>query len=392
MDPSKFVSSRAGRLQVRPSGHFTFEPAPLPPAGLVLNGALHQVLSTADREVGFLHGQVAARPEAAAFADLACRQEAVASCRLDGSPVTLRDLLWYELDGIRADGLSCSRGDVRICANYASMLREDAEKSGADAAAVLGASLRASHKQLYRGVRGRDERAGHFRTAEIWIGPRGSTRSTAYYVPPAPEHITEHLARLLAFAVDDVALPPLARVALMACQLESIHPFVDGSGRITRLTLLKLLAETHGSATRLLCPSMLLAVDVGGHFGRMQRVRCDGDWEGWVQHFGCLIRDAAQAATATLVRSETTMREHLARICAEQPTVRETSILLLRHLASQPLVSVQQVSQICRRTFANANLLVRRLEALGILVEITGRQRHRRYVYQPYVGRLQATA
>lgn len=388
MEPAQSVSPRAGRRLPRPAGHFTFEPAPLPPVGLLIDGTLHRTLSAADREMGFLHGQVAARPEASALVDLACRREAVASCRLEGSPVTLRDLLWFELEGRRADVTTCPRGDVRICANYADILRQD-DAGGKGATPVLRASLCALHQRLYRGVRGRDERAGRIRTAEIWLGPRGSTLATAHFVPPAPEYIPEHLVKLLAFAVDDVALPPLARLALIACQLESIHPFVDGGGRVARLTLLGLLAQTHGPAARLLCPSVLLAQDVGGHFRRLQRVRHDGDWEGWLHHFGTLVLAAAQAASAIIASSDAVLREHIERIRSEQPTIRDTGTRLLRHLASQPLVSVPHVAKVCGRTFANANLLVGRLEALGLLTEITGRQRHRRYVYAPFVALLQ---
>ncbi len=382
------VSPRAGHLLRRPAGHTTFEPASLPPEGLHVNGALHRVLSAADLKLGYLLGQAAARPQSASLVAMACRREAVASCRLEGSTVTLKDLLWFELDGVRADTLSCPPGEVRVCLNYAAILLEDTEEV-ADATPVLRASLCALHQRLYRGIRGRDERSGHIRNAEIWLGPRGSTLQTAHYVPPAPEHIAEHLARLVVFAVDDAALPPLARLALIIGQLESIHPFVDGSGRVTRLTLLRLLSQVHGPASRLLCPSVLLAQDVGGHFRRLQRIRHAGDWEGWIHHFGCLVRDAAAAAADILTTTDDVLREHIDKIQHEQPTIRETGTRLLRHLASQPLVSVQHVAEVCGRTFANANLLVRRLQALGLLTEITGRQRHRRYVYKPFVDLLQ---
>lgn len=384
------VAARAGRLLARPGGHFTYEPAPLPPAGLTLSGEIHRRLSEADRALGFLCGQVASRPRVAALVGLACQREAVASCRLEGSPVTLRDLLWWDFDGSRAEGLTCSRGDIRICANYAQTLREMPQHDGGDATPVLGKSLRQLHSQLFRGVRGRDERPGRFRQSEIWLGPRGSTPYTAHHVPPAPEHIPEHLARLLAFAVEDVALPQLARIALITYQLETIHPFVDGSGRVTRLALLGLLREIHQEGVQLLCPSVLLATDLGRHFHRLQRVRREGDWESWVLHFGTLLRDSARAGSALLVEEAGVLDNHEEQILRQEPTVRDTAIPLLRHLASHPIISVPQVAQVCGRSFANANLLVGRLEALGILTEITGRRRHRRYIYEPFVALLQA--
>ncbi len=378
-------SLRAGYLLDQPGGYATFEPASLPPTDLALDGATHRCLSEADRELGFLHGQVAARPGSGATMDLACLREAVASCRLEGSQVTLPDMLWWDFDGANAaKSLSSPRGDLRVCANYAAILRRLSEPDGSEATPMLGKSLHHLHGQLYRGVRGRDARSGQTRRSAIWLGPQGSTLKTAHYVPPAPEHIPEHLARLLAFAVNDVDMPPLARIALITWQLESIHPFVDGSGWVTRLTLVRLLSETHGIASRLLCPSIPLAEDVGGYFRRLQSVRRDGDWEGWVLHFGTLLRDAARAGSVRLAHHDAVLREHEELIQREQPTVRETAIRLLHCLVAHPITSVQRVAEVCERTFANANLLVGRLEALGILQEITGRRRHRRYIYAPH--------
>ena len=134
------VSPRAGHLLRRPAGHTTFEPASLPPEGLHVNGALHRVLSAADLKLGYLLGQAAARPQSASLVAMACRREAVASCRLEGSTVTLKDLLWFELDGVRADTLSCPPGEVRVCLNYAAILLEDTEEV-ADATPVLRASI-----------------------------------------------------------------------------------------------------------------------------------------------------------------------------------------------------------------------------------------------------------
>ena len=392
-------STRAGHLVQRPAGHFTFEPEALPPRGLVLSGAIYRTLSEADQAMGFLHGQVQSKPAAGSLLDLVCQQEAVASCQLEGSAVTLRDLLWWEFDGSRAQGLRCSRGDLRVCANYAALLREVPDvttdsKTDPKAAPTVGAtpvlrrSLSRLHGQLFRGVRGRDAQPGQIRTSEIWLGPRGSTLQTAHFVPPAPEHIPKHLSRLIAFATEDADLPPLARVAMISWQLETIHPFVDGSGRVTRLTLVRLLEETHGAAAKLLCPSLLLAKDLGEHFRRLQSVRHQGDWEGWLLHFGNLLRDSARAGSLALTERDAVLREHQEQILREQSTVRDTAMTLLQHLTSHPIVSVQRVAELCERTFANANLLVARLEALGILDEITGRQRHRRYVYKPFVALL----
>lgn len=373
-------------MQVRSGGHATFEPAPLPPQpALALDGATYAALSHADRAIGILDGQVCARPRSAAIAGMACRREAVASCRLDGSPVTLRDLLWWELDGLRADHLSASAGEVKLCANYAAILQELAT---ADGGVTPGRKwLCDVHRRLFRGLRGRDDRPGRLRSTEIWLGPMGSTERTAAFVPPAPERIVDHLDSLQAFLDGPAELPPLARVALAFYQLETVHPFVDGNGRVCRLALVALLLAAGGplGSPCMLCPSTMLADGFADHFRWLQRVRVEGDWEGWVRHFASSLALAAGVELARLGRTDDLLREHGERIALELPYLRHSAHLLLARLVARPLVSVNEVAGICRRTFANANLLVAKLEALGLLTEITGRKRHRRYVYTPYL-------
>lgn len=372
-------ASPAGTWLARNAGHHTFEPAPLPPPTLQLSSQTLRRLSQADYELGLLQGSMQSQDDAADLRRLACLREAVASCRLDGSPVTLRDLLWWDVDGSAADRLSCSRGDVRIAANYAALLDRDAPE---EAQPLLRRSLTDLHIDLYRGVRGREERPGRLRSSEIWLGPQGSTLQTALYVPPAPEHIERHLAQLLRFSVEEVPLPPLARLALIAYQLESIHPFVDGNGRVTRLTGLRLLGQTHGAVTRWLCPSEHGSTNIGGHFRQLQSVRKQGDFDAWISYSADLFVAAARRQANHWQAAAQHLAQQRALVRREEPTLVRPALRLLHHLVRQPLLSVGQVAEVCGRTYANANVLVSRLQGLGILREITGRRRHRRYLHE----------
>lgn len=389
MEEAQGTSTPAGTYLARPGGHYTFEPAPLP-RRLELTAGTHAALSEADRALGFLHGQTAGRDRARAVLGMACRREAVASCALEGSDISLRDLLWWEQDGARAAGLQDRRGSARICANYAailgSMLEEPVDHEQDAGAPVSRKRLCTDHSRLFRGLRGREERPGRIRDTEIWLGPVRSTARSAHFVPPAPEHIATHLDRLQEFLRTDVALPPLAKVALVAYQLETIHPFVDGSGRVARLCLVHLLRSVHGQWPQLLCPSVRLAADIGEHFRQLQGLRRGGDWDAWIRYFARCLRDAAEGSTTTVAAAEEMLREHENLVGQRMPGLTASAISLLRVLASKPLVAVADVAVICGRTYANANVLVGRLEALGLLVEITGRRRHRRYVYTPYAG------
>lgn len=321
---------------------------------------------------------------------MACRQEAVASCQLDGSRITLRDLLWWELDGNRADQLGVSRGEARICSNYASALRsmlpESSEGADDGSQAVSQDGLRSAHKALFKGLRGRDDQPGRFRETLIWLGPAGSSAATAHFVPPLPKGIPGQVDRLQEFWQGDSPLPPLAKIALVFLQLESLHPFVDGSGRVSRLCLVRMLQSANGPWPQLLVPSAMMAAEVGEHFRQQQRVRQHGDWEGWILYFARRLREAADASVERLARLEAVLQEHEARIGQHMTGLRKTAGRLLRELISHPLITVSDVARICGRTFANANLLVGRLEELGLLREVTGRRRHRRFLYSPYLG------
>ena len=365
-----------------------YEPPPLPPPGLRLDDAAYRALSEADRALGFLHGRIEARNTARDLVAMACRREAVASCRLDGSRITLRDLLWWEVDGNKADRLGASRGEARICSNYAAALRSmlpGSSGEGEEMEVISRRGLSSIHRSLFKGLRGRDDRPGQFRNTPIWLGPAGSTIATAHFVPPRPQGMAAHIERLQAFWRSDSPLPPLARVALAYLQLESLHPFVDGSGRVSRLCLVRMLQSVHGPWPQLLVPSETMAAEIGDHFQQQQRVRQEGDWEGWIRYFAHRLREAAEAGVDRLARMDAAVREHEARINEHMTGLRTTAGGLLRELVSHPLITVSDVAGICGRTFANANLLVGRLEKLGLLREITGRRRNRRFLYSPYL-------
>ena len=135
----------------------------------------------------------------------------------------------------------------------------------------------------------------------------------------------------------------------------------------------------------MLTPSAALAADIGEHFRQQQRARTQGDWQGWIRYFGRRLGDAADEAAGRLERMDAELREHEDRIGRHMAGLRQTARPLLRELASRPLITVSDVARICGRTFANANLLVGRLEEAGLLQEVTGRRRNRRFLYSPYL-------
>ena len=183
--------------------------------------------------------------------------------------------------------------------------------------------------------------------------------------------------------------PPLVAAGLLYYQLETVHPFVDGNGRVARLAVQLFLGRERGLWPQFVSLASIFGRDPRDHFERLQRVRLNGDWEGWISYFLGSIREAAEEGARLLnwlIRLRLGHRQLLRR---ELGGTAGPAMGLLDALFSQPLISVAAASEITGRTFANTNNLISRLERLGLLTEISGRRRHRRFCYQPFLTFLQ---
>ncbi|HIC68362.1 MAG TPA: Fic family protein, partial [Candidatus Latescibacteria bacterium] len=326
------------------------------------------------------------------LAQLALRAEVVISGRLDGAAVSLTDLLLWELDGRHGlDREQLFRGEVRMAGNGV-----DAENWGlrqvAGADGISTALMMQLHTRLFKGLRGRESGAGQLRRSEIWIGPSGSTLATAAYVPPPPDMVPKLMRSLERFMQSDApSLPPLVGAACIYYQLEAIHPFLDGSGRLARLMIPLILHREGVALPQLLGLSACFARDRTEHFRRLQLVRERGDWESWVVYFLREIRTAADDAVNRLSSAQQQRQGHRQLIEKHLGGSAAAALSVVDSLLVQPLVSVDSVARIAGRTFANANLLVQRLEEMGVLREVTGRRRNRRFCCEAYVGLLEET-
>ena len=323
----------------------------------------------------------------APHAALALRKEAVLSARLEGNQVALSDLLWYSLDGAAAEGLQTGRGVVQAALNYvhaAERLLPAVRETG-----IATATLREAHQDLYGGLKGRDEAPGDYRSSDIWIGPSGSTVQDAHFVPPPHRQVPRMMQELDHFLKQDRTWPPLVAAGLLYYQLETVHPFVDGNGRVARLAVQLSLGRERGLWPQFVSLASIFGRDPGEHFERLQRVRLQGDWEGWISYFLGCIREAAEEGgrfLSWLIRLRSEHRELLRR---ELGGTACPALALLDALFSQPLTSVAAASEITGRTFANTNNLVSKLEKMGLLTEVSGRRRNRRFCYQPFLNLLQ---
>jgi len=375
------VPGRAGRYVRQPAGYRAFLPAPLPPDPPVrLGGELQALLSAADRALGRLDGSVVTLPNPDLFVFMYVRKEAVLSSQIEGTQSSLQDLLAAEADLF--DTLGVPR-DVEEVVNYVAAMNYGLARLGELPVSVR--LIREIHARLLEGVRGGRLTPGELRRSQNWIGPAGATLAEAVFVPPPPDVVPQALGELETFLHTSDDLPLLVKIGLAHAQFETIHPFLDGNGRVGRLLIAFLLTERGALAKPVLYLSHFLKRHRQEYYDRLQRVRDEGDWEGWLAFFLGGVAEVSGEATETARRVLLMREEHRARIAAGLGRASGSGHRVLESLFDRPIISVADAQQLTRTGFAAANQLVARMTELGILHEITGNARNRRFRYDPYV-------
>ncbi len=371
---------RTGQYIQQPTGYKSFIPANLPPKPAIrMDGELMRLLSDADRALGRLDGVATILPNPDLFVAMYVRHEAVLSSQIEGTQSTLEDLLEYEA---AHKAPPAAPRDIEEVVNYVGAMNH-----GLARLPELPLSLRLLreiHKRLLQGVRGGERSPGEFRTSQNWVGPPGCTLQTAQYVPPPPHEMKEALHNLEAFLHDRTSLPVLVHCGIAHAQFETIHPFLDGNGRVGRLLITLLLCERHVLQRPLLYLSYYLKAHRAQYYDRLMAIRYDGDWEGWLKFFLQGVYEVSQAATE-VSRAINTLREQHRETVAQKTPNAASGQKLLDHLFRQPLISVRDTEQIVDCSYATANTLVRHFEDIGILKEMTGQQRNRVYRYDSYL-------
>ena len=371
-------SRRAGTWVQQVEGYRAFIPRPLPPApAVVLDGELARLLSDADRALGRLDGVATILPNPDLFVAMYVRHEAVLSSQIEGTQSTLDDVLAFEAED--ADGVP---KDVDEVVNYVAAMSH-----GLSRLPELPLSLRLMreiHEALMRGVRGQEKHPGEFRTSQNWIGPAGCTLSTAEFVPPPPHAMHEALHNLETF-LHDRSLPPLLQVAFAHAQFETIHPFLDGNGRVGRLLITLFLCERKALSRPLLYLSIYLKAHRAQYYDRLTAIRSDGDWEGWLRFFLRGVLEVSESATLT-AHQVLRLRESI-RETPQSPAAKR----LIDPLFAHPVLNVKLAAKLLDCTFATANKALDELLSLGIVRESTGQRRNRRFRFEPYLRLFERT-
>lgn len=364
-----------------------FVPHALPPSDppVVVDGALGARLRAAEQALVRLELAGEMVPSLDWFIYAFVRKEAVLSSQIEGTQATLVDLLTFEA-GEGAAERSLPSADVEEVCNYLDALAfaraQLADPKGLPLSMRL---LNQTHARLMRGVRGREKLPGEVRRSQNWIG--GSRPGNAAYVPPPPHALGEVLSAFERYVHGDDSLPALVRAGLLHVQLETIHPYLDGNGRIGRLLVTLLLEHWTLLTKPLLYLSLFFKRHREDYYRRLDAVRVDGDWEGWLDFFLDGVRVIADEAVASA-------RELFALVAADRARVLShagTTIAALRLfelLPRHPVVTVATVMTLVETTKPTAGRSIELLVEAGVLVETTGKKRDRSFVYQRYLDRL----
>ena len=373
---------RAGRYIVQPAGYKAFIPTPLPPDPLVrLDSDLQALLSHADIALGRLDGSIQTLPDANLFVSMYTRKEAVLSSQIEGTQSSLSDLLAAEAK--IPDPHKTRPKDVREVFNYVNAIEYGLKRLKKLPLSVR--LIREIHSILLRRTRSAHLQPGELRSTQNWIGSVGCELNEAVFVPPPPREMFAALGHLENFLHTKDALPALIRIGLIHAQFETIHPFLDGNGRVGRLLITFLLCQREILLKPVLYLSYYFKKHRNEYYRRLQAVRDEGDWESWLSFFLRGVVEVSSGATDT-ARRILILREDSRRLVTDKlGRMAGYGHRVLENLFHSPFITVAQVQELTATSYVTANGVVERLVALGILREITGNRRNRIFDYVSYL-------
>ncbi len=380
----KLMSERAGRLVDIGSGHRAFVPSSLSTMGeIFIDREFLSLLSEADISLGRLDSLSDLLPDPDLFVLMYIKKEAVLSSQIEGTQASLMDLLEFEAKALRPGAPE----DVSEVVNYIAAAHKGVEllKEGGSIDLQL---IRKLHSILMEDTRGGSLLPGEFRTVQNWIGPPGCSLDNALFVPPPPEEMMAALKDLEKFILEDVSLPPLIKAALVHAQFESIHPFLDGNGRMGRLLITLILQKEGHLRSPLLYLSYYLKQMRSVYYEKLQNVRMSGDYEGWLKFFLVGISTVSEEASSRARSILELASEKREMILSSFGRNGPRAVQLLDSLLRRPVLGVKEIGEITGISYQNANGLAQQLEEIGILVEVTGQKRNRVFEFKDYIDLL----
>lgn len=376
----KTSSDRSGKVVAQPTGYDAFVPNALPPVPAInIDSEMQYLLSAADRKLGRLDGITRVLPNPDLFLAMYVKKEAVLSSQIEGTQASLVEVL-----DVPAKGQDESKkNDIVDVVNYVKAMNY-----GLQRLCTLPLSLRLIreiHAILLQGVRGSDRNPGEFRKSQNWIGVAGCTLATATFVPPPVDEMLKAMGDLEKFFYDESYIPPLIKIALIHAQFETIHPFLDGNGRVGRLLITFWLCQQEILSKPLLYLSYYFKLNRTEYYNKLMDVRLHGSWEEWIKFFlkgiETVSDEATNSATAILMLRDRYSNE-LSRIAGSNSNYQK----LLDYLFEVPVIGRKEIIDILSVSSPTAGELIDRFCSIGILRDVTPeKQRNKKYHFSEYL-------
>lgn len=362
------------------NGYDAFVPAKLPPdPAIQLDDELQQLLSDADRKLGRLDGITQILPNPDLFVAMYVTKEAVLSSQIEGTQASLADVL---NDPIAQQDTDYSPDGIREVVNYVNAL-----KWGLERLKELPLSLRLIreiHALLLNNVRGSNKNPGEFRTSQNWIGPPGCTLATASFVPPEPEEMKIALDDLEKYFYDDSFIPSLIKIAIIHSQFETIHPFLDGNGRMGRLLIAFWLCSQNILSQPLLYLSYYFKQNRNEYYQKLMDVRLKGEWESWIKFFLKGVASVSDEATDS-AKQIIGLQQRYSELLGREERQSGNYIKLLNNLFETPVISKKEVAELLEVSSNTAGTIVDKFCEIGILKDETPeKQRYKKYIFEEY--------
>lgn len=371
--------NRVGDFVLQKEGYETFIPFPLPPAHLDIDEKLQLLLSRADSALARLDGVTQVLPNPDLFVAMYVKKEALLSSQIEGTQASLQGVLEFEANMKPKEDIN----DIREVVNYINAMHHgmDNLESG-DLSLELINNI---HKILIEGTRGTDKLPGKLRDFQNWLGADGATTIyDARFVPPPPEKVEELMLDLEKFIQTKDNFPALTKIALIHAQFETIHPYLDGNGRMGRLLITFYLYWRGVLSKPLLYLSFYLKKHRDEYYTILNKTRFEGDWESWLEFFFKGVIEVSNNSIET-AKKVIKLKQDLIEKLLENNISGVHAVKLVDILFDRPVITVTEVSEYVGMSRQAANTLVKKFENVEILREITGRKRYKKYIFSNYV-------
>jgi Fic family protein len=373
------MNDRAGKFVLTPEGYRSFIPKELPPEPPIqYDDELHLLLSKADRNLARLDGITSVLPNPDLFIAMYVKKEALLSSQIEGTQASLEGVLEFEADLVPKEDIS----EVKEVVNYIKALNYGIERLVETSMSLD--LIKEIHKTLLEGTRGGGLNSGNFKVLQNSIGTPGASIREAIFVPPTPAITIPAMQALEGFLNEKDNIPVLIKIGLIHAQFETIHPFLDGNGRMGRLIITFYLVWKGILSKPLLYLSFYLKNNRSEYYDLLMKVRTEGAWEDWLKFFLKGVSETSQEAVNT-AREIIKLKDDMTNKVYENSISSIHAIRLINLLFDRPLISSKDIADRLNISSVTANNLVTRFEEIGILNEITGKKRYKMYLFKEYV-------